>query len=291
MDWLNYHHLLNFWLVARQGGVQPASRVLHVSPASVSIQVRQLERTLGVKLFEKHGRRLVLTGTGELVAEYADEIFRTGRELMETIKGTPGGRPMVLRVGVADVMPKIVAFQLLQKAFREEQPIRLICQEGEMSRLMADLAIHKLDLVLSDSSLPAGSRIKAFSSLLGQSEVVMVGSPDLVSQYGSGFPRSLNRAPVLLPTENNALRSALEQWFDQHGIHPAIIAEFADSAMLKVAGRSGLGLFAVPEVILDEVIAMYGVQKLGAVNGVVERFYALSVERKQRHPALTAILN
>jgi LysR family transcriptional regulator, transcriptional activator of nhaA len=290
VDWLNYHHLLNFWLVAREGGIQPASRVLHVSPASVSIQVRQLERTLGVKLFEKQGRRLVLTGMGELVADYADDIFQTGRELMETVKGNPAGRPMVLRVGVADVMPKLVAFQLLHRAFREELPIRLVCHEGEMSRLMADLAIHKLDLVLSDSGLPASSRIRAYSNLLGESEVVLVGSQELVGRYRNGFPGSLDKAPMLLPTENNVLRAGLEQWFDQQGIQPTVIAEFADSAMLKIAGRHGLGFFAVPELILDEVTTMYSVQRLGAVSGVMERFFALSVDRKQRHPALAAII-
>jgi len=290
MDWLNYHQLHNFWLVARQGGIQPASQLLHVSPASVSIQVRLLERSLGVKLFEKQGRRLVLTGMGELVADYADNIFQTGRELLETIKGNPAGRPMVLRVGVADVMPKLVAFQFLQRAFCEELPIRLVCHEGEMSRLVADLAIHKLDLVLSDNSLPPNSRIRAYSSLLGESEVVFVGNRELVAKYAKGFPGSLDNAPMLLPTENNALRSGLERWFDQQKIRPTVIAEFADSAMLKLAGSHGLGLFAVPKVILNEVTNIYSVQKLGPVNGVTEKFFALSLERRQRHPALAAIM-
>jgi LysR family transcriptional regulator, transcriptional activator of nhaA len=291
MDWLNYHQLLNFWLVARKGGLRPASEVLHVSPASVSIQVRKLEASLEVKLFEKQGRRLVLTATGETVAGYADEIFSTGRELMEMVKGQPSNRPMILRVGVADVMPKLVAFRLMQRALTGQYSVRLICQEAEMSRLLADLAIHRLDLVLSDSAPDPNLRINARSKLLVESDVYIVGSKMLVERYRCGFPGSLNEAPMLLPTENNVLRHRLQQWFDKTGIQPRVVAEFADSAMLKIAGRQGLGVLSVPEIILEEVSMMYSLQVLGPVQGVRERYYAVSVHRKLKHPALNNILD
>ncbi len=187
MDWLNYHHLLNFWLVAREGTVQRASELLHVTPASVSIQIRQLERSLGVKLFRKQGRGLALTEMGEQVATYASEIFASGRELMEMVKGRPVGRPLELRVGIREVMPKLVAFQLLQPALQLDQPVRLVCQEGDMSELIADLAIHKLDVVLSDTALDSLYRVQAHSHRLGSSSVTIVAVRDLAEKYRRGF--------------------------------------------------------------------------------------------------------
>ncbi len=289
MDWLNYHHLLNFWLVAREGSVQKASEALHVTPASVSIQVRQLEKALGVKLFRKQGRGLILTDMGEQVADYASDIFATGRELMEMIKGRPAGRPMELRVGIRDVMPKLVAFQLLQPALQLNQPIRLVCQEGDMGQLVSDLAIHKLDLVLSDTALDPLYKVQAFSHRLGESNVVIVGTADLVEKYGANFPDSLDGAPFLLPTDTSVLRRAMDQWFSDRHLTPLIQAEFADSAMLKIAGRHGMGLFAIPECILADVSHIYGLQSVGTVEGVREQFYAVSVDRKVRHPAVAAI--
>ena len=289
MEWLNYHHLLNFWLVAHEGSVQRASEVLHVTPASVSGQIRQLERSLGVKLFRKQGRGLALTEMGEQVAEYASDIFATGRELMEMVRGRPVGRPMELRVGIRDVMPKLVAFQLLEPAFSFSDAIRIICQEGEMSQLVADLSIHKLDLVLSDTALDPLYKVQATSRLLGESDVAILGIARLARKYRKGFPASLDGAPFLLPTENSVLRREMDQWFRDLGIAPHISGEFADSAMLKIAARRGLGLCAIPAIIQDEVAAMYRVQCVGLAEGVRERFFAVSVARKLQHPAVTAI--
>ncbi|HBJ34191.1 MAG TPA: LysR family transcriptional regulator [Planctomycetaceae bacterium] len=289
MDWLNYHHLQNFWLVAREGSVQRASEILHVTPASVSVQVKQLERALKVKLFKKQGRGLVLTEIGEQVAEYASEIFGTGRELLEMIKGKPVGRPQELRVGIRDVMPKLVAFRLLQPALELDEPVRLICQEGDMSQLVADLAIHKLDVVLTDTALDPVYKVQAYSHRLGESDVVIMGTKELAKKYRPGFPDSLDGAPFLMPTNPTLLRRSLDQWFDDHLIHPVVKGEFADSAMLKIAARHGLGMFAIPTSIQDDVSEIYGMREIGLVTGVKERFYAISVERKLKHPAVVAI--
>lgn len=289
MDWLNYHQLLNFWLVSREGSVQRASELLHVTPSSVSIQIRQLERALGAKLFKKQGRGLALTEMGQQVAGYASEIFAKGRELMELVKGRPVGTPLELRVGIRDVMPKLVAFKLLKPALDLEHPVRLICQEGEMSKLISDLAIHKLDVVLSDTALDPLYRVQAHSHRLGESEVVIVGTRDLARRYRRGFPSSLDGAPFLLPTDNGVLRRQLERWFNDLSLAPRICGEFADSAMMKIAGVSGLGLLAVPSIIEDEVQKMYGLRRIGTAAGVQEQFYAVSVERKIKHPGVLAI--
>jgi LysR family transcriptional activator of nhaA len=199
VDWLNYHHLLNFWLVVREGSVQRASELLYVSPASVSVQVKQLEQSLGLKLLRKQGRGLVPTEMGEEVAKYAAKIFSTGREMMEMIKSNPDGKPQELRVGIRDVMPKLVAFRLLQPALELDTPIRLVCHEGHMSQLVADLVIHKLDVILTDTALDPLYKVQAYSHRLGESSVVIMGTKELAKKYKSGFPSSLDGAPFLLP--------------------------------------------------------------------------------------------
>lgn len=289
MEWLNYHHLMNFWMVAREGGVLPAARALHVSPASVSIQVNQLEKALGVELFEKQGRRLVLTATGVQVAEYASEIFETGRELLNSVKGQAARGPRALRVGIRDVMPKLVAFRLIQPALNMPEPIRLECHEGEMGRLVDDLALYKLDLVLSDTPLDWEPKVRAKSCLLGESSVVLVGAASLAKKYRRDFPERLNGAPLLLPTNSSALRPALEHWLEDRGLKPTRVAEFADSAMLKIAGRAALGLFAIPSIIADVVQKMYQVTIVGELPGLKERFYGIAMERQWDHPALQQI--
>lgn len=289
MDWLNYHHLLNFWMVAREGTIQRASELLHVTPASVSVQVRQLERSLGVRLLKKQGRGLVLTEMGEQVAAYASEIFASGRELMEMVKGRPVGRPLELRVGIREVMPKLVAYRLLQPALELPQPIRLVCQEGDMAELIADLAIHKLDVVLTDTALDPLYKVQAHSHRLGTSDVVILGTKDLAEKYRRSFPSSLDGAPFLLPTDVSVLRRHLDRWFSDLGLSPLVRGEFADSAMIKIAGREGLGLFAVPTIIEDEVKKIYDLYRVGVAGGIEEHFYAVSVERKIKHPGVLAI--
>jgi len=289
MDWLNYHHLHYFWVVAREGGVTIAAKKLHVTPATLSVQIRDLEKSMGVRLFRKAGRNLALTEMGESVLEYANDIFSAGSELMEMVRGRPTGAPLVFRVGVKDVVPKLVAYKFLEPAMHLEHPTRLVCYEGDMDELVARLSIHRLDVVLSDTPLNPSMKVRACSHLLGESAVEVMGTSKLIKPLRRGFPASLDLAPMLLPMNNTVLRRSLDVWFGEKNIRPEIRGEFADSAMLKIAAKSGDGLIVVPSIIASEVRAMYTLETLGAIDGIMERFYAISVERKLKHPAVVAI--
>jgi LysR family transcriptional activator of nhaA len=289
MEWLNYHHLLYFWTVAREGSVTRASQQLRLAQPTVSGQLKALEDALGERLFERTGRRLVLTDVGRVVFRYADEIFSLGRELQDTLKGRPTGRPVRFTVGVADAVPKLVAYRLLLPALSLPEPVHVVCREDKPERLIAELAAHSLDLVISDGPLGAGAKVKAYSHLLGETPVGIFGADALAAAHRRGFPRSLEGAPLLLPTESSSLRRSLDQWLDAEGIRPRVVGEFEDSALLKTFGQAGLGLFPAPLAIEAEVRAQFGVKLVGRVDAVKERFYALSVERKLKHPAVLAI--
>ena len=289
MEWLNYHHLHYFWVIAREGGLVAAGRVLRLSHSTLSAQVRSLEAQLGEALFTRTGRRLALTEIGRVVFRYADEIFTLGREMLDAVRGRSTGSPLRLVVGIVDVVPKLVVRRVLEPAFSLPEPVRLICREESYEKLLADLALHALDLVISDAPVPAGSSIRAFNHLLGETGVSFFGSRALVRAHRRGFPRSLDGAPMLLPLENLALRRSLNQWFARHEITPKIVAEFEDSALLKVFGAEGRGLFAAPSVVENEVRSEYGVELLGRAEDVRERFYAISMARRLRNPAEVAI--
>lgn len=289
MNWLNYHHLQYFWAVSQEGSVAKASEKLHVTPATISIQLRDLEKQLGVKLFRKAGRGLVLTEMGTAVQSYANDIFATGQELLDMVHGRPGEGPILFRVGIKDVMPKLIAYQLLEPTLQTAEEIRVACHEGDVSRLIADLAIHKLDVVLSDTPIDPSMKVKAYSHLLGESDVVLVGTKELAKKVRKDFPDSLNSTPILLPMKDTVLRRSLDIWFDENQIRPQIRGEFEDSAMMKIMGKAGVGVFPVTAIISEEVQAMYRVELIAKVPGVTERFYALSVERKIKHPAVLAI--
>jgi len=289
MNWLNYHHLQYFWAVSQEGSVAKASEKLHVTPATISIQLRDLEKQLGVKLFRKAGRGLALTEMGTAVQSYANDIFATGQELLDMVHGRPGEGPMLFRVGIKDVMPKLIAYQLLEPTLQTAQEIRVACHEGDVTRLIADLAIHKLDVVLSDTPIDPSMKVKAYSHLLGESDVVLVGTKELAKKVRKDFPDSLNSTPILLPMKDTVLRRSLDIWFDENQIRPQIRGEFEDSAMMKIMGKAGVGVFPVTAIISEEVQAMYRVESIAKVPGVTERFYALSVERKIKHPAVLAI--
>lgn len=289
MEWLNYHHLLYFWTVARLGGVARASEDLRLTQATVSAQLKSLEASLGEKLFRKSGRHLALTETGKLVFRYADEIFSLGREMLGTLKGRPEGSLARLNVGVTDVMPKLVAYQLIEPALKLKEAYRIVCREGTNEELLPALAVHDLDVVLTDAPIDPALNVKAFHHLLGECGVLLFASAKLAAKYRRGFPGSIDVAPFLLPTRNTSLRRSLDQWFDQRNIQPRIIAEFEDNALLMVFGQHGAGIFAAPSVTKDEVERKYDVKVIGEVNGVHERFYAVSLDRKLRHPAVLAI--
>jgi LysR family transcriptional activator of nhaA len=255
----------------------------------VSAQLKSLEQSLGEKLFHKSGRHLVLTDTGKLVFRYAEEIFSLGQELMGTLKGRPQGRLARVNVGVTEVMPKLVAYQLIEPALKLKDPYRIICREGNNSELLAALAVHDIDVMLSDGPIDPAVNVKAFNHLLGECSVILFGAPQLAAKYRAGFPQSLDGAPFLLPTSNTTARRSLDEWFESKNIRPTIVAEFEDSALMKVFGQRGLGLFVVSSVITAEVQRQYDVKMIGRLEGVTERYYAISLDRKLKHPAVVAI--
>lgn len=289
MDELNYHHLRHFWAVAREGGVTRAAERLHVSQPTVTAHVRELERALGAKLLARAGRGVVLTEVGRTVYRQADELFTLSREVLDTVKGRPSARPVRLAVGVAMVVPKLIAYRILEPALRLPEAVRLECLEDTPEQLLSELATYGLDLVLTDAPVSPTIKVKAFSHLLGECGVSVFGVKDLAASHRAGFPRSLDGAPFLLPRDDSDLRRSLELWFDEQRVHPKIVAEFEDNALLKVFGEEGAGLFAAPTAIEAEVRRKYNVQLVGRLESVRERFYVITVERKIRHPAVVAI--
>lgn len=289
MDWLNYHHLFYFWMVAREGSVAQASRELRLTPQTISAQIRTLEAHLGEELFERRGRRLYLTDVGRFVNEYADDIFSLGRDLLDALRKRPSGRPMKLVVGVADAMPKLVVHRLLEPVLSIRPRVHLVVQEGAPEQLLADLAIHRVDVVLTDAPIPPTVNVKAYNHNLGSCGVVLLAAPELAAEIRPGFPASLDGAPMVLPTENTTLRRSLDQCFKRQGVSPEVVAEVADSALLKVFGQNAVGVFAVPELVADTVIQQYGVERVGVISGMVEHFYAITVERRITHPAVAMI--
>lgn len=289
MSSLNYHHLLYFRVVAREGGLVAAAKALRLSHPTLSAQIHTLEDRLGEKLFTKVGRKLVLTETGRLALRYADEIFVLGRDLVESVQGRSPDRPLRLDVGIVDVLPKLVVQRLLKPALELAQPVRLHCHEASFTRLLGELAQHNLDIVLADSPVPSGSAVRAHHHLLGESTVGFFATPALARAYRAGFPHSLDGAPMLLPSESLNLRRSLNLWFDKHGIRPRILAELDDSALLKEFGADGIGIFPAPEVVTSEIRAQYRVAHLGQAEGVLERLYAISAERRLKHPAVVAV--
>jgi LysR family transcriptional activator of nhaA len=291
MEWLNYHHLRYFWTVATEGSLARAAEKLRVSQPSISEQIRELENALGEKLFQREGRNNRLTDTGRIVLGYADEIFSLGRELMNAVKQRPGARALKLYVGVTDSFPKLMTNEILKPAFALPRPVHVICREGKMEDLLVQLAAHRLDLVLSDEPASSSTGFKTFTHALGESGATLCAERKLAAKLKRGFPKSLHDAPALLPSENTALRRALETWFREQGIAPRVVAEFEDLALMKVMAAEGRGFIAVPTVALDEAAQRYGFQMIGHARGCRMRFHAITAERRIRHPAATAITN
>ena len=289
MQQLNYHHLMYFWTVAQEGSLVGGAQKLNLTPQTISTQLRTLEDAFGEQLFDRSRRQLTMTEVGRLVYDYADDIFALGRELTDAVKGQPTGRPLRLLIGVADVLPKLVAHRLIEPALHLAEEVQIECLEDKTERLLGALAVHKLDVVLSDAPIPSTVNIRAFNHMLGECGVAIMAAPVPLPRYRKGFPQSLHDAPFLLPAEGTTLRRSLAQWFDQIGVHPRVVGEFEDSALLKTFGQAGSGVFAVPSVVTSEVQRQYQVRKIGEADGIVERFYVISVERKIQHPAVAAI--
>jgi LysR family transcriptional activator of nhaA len=289
MRHLNYNHLLYFWSVIREGGVAAAAAGLHITPQTISGQIKLLEQQLGGELFEKQGRRLVPTELGRLTYGYADEIFSRGLELASVLRGAVKRGQRSVTIGVSDAVPKLITWRVLAPLLVGEQGFRVICHEGPLESLLADLAAHRVDLVLSSSAVPAESGIKAFSHLLGESELAFFAAPELAHRLRRGFPQSLDHAPMLMPTERSAARRVLEAWFEKLGITPTIVAEFDDSALIKTFGQQGVGVFIAPAAIEAAIVEQFGVVELGRVSELRGRFYAISTERRIKHPAVAMI--
>jgi len=290
MRHLNYNHLLYFWTVAREGSIIKATRELHLTPSTISGQLKLLEDTIGEPLFQRVGRGLKLTETGHMVYQYAEEIFTLGAELTARARSGRVIAPPVLAVGVVNSIPKLITSRILQSVFDSELPIRLVCSEGTVDGLLGELSVHQLDLVLSDRPVPPGLSIKAFSHRLGASEIALFSRKGSTRAYDKNFPQSLDGAPMLLPTAENPLRRALDDWFDQMGLSPRLVAEFEDSALMKAFGAAGNGIFPAPLAIREEVERMYQARQVGPSLPVEETYYAISPERKLKHPAVLKII-
>jgi LysR family transcriptional activator of nhaA len=287
---LNYKQLHYFWRVAKDGGITRASERLHLTPQTLSGQIALLEHNLGTPLFKRVGRRLELTDTGQLALSYADDIFRAGNELEQVLRASPEGRPLLLRVGIADVLPKSIAYHLLAPATALPDPVRLVCREDKLPRLLAELAIHRLDLVLADSPMPADAEVKGYSHKLVECGVAFLARPDLAEDLEGAFPACLRGAPLLIPGEGTAMRGRLLRWLAEQDAYPRIVGEFDDSALMRAFGQNGGGVFPAPALIADEICRHDGVRIIGQAEAVPERFYAISVERRVSHPAVLAIL-
>lgn len=288
MEWLNYHHLLYFWLVAREGGLLPAAKLLRLAQPTLSGQIHALEERLGEKLFEREGRRLVPSDVGRVVYRYADEIFGLGQELMDAVRGRPTGQPLRLDMGIADVVPKLVVAAVVEPALRLDAPVRLVCHEDNQARLLARLSLHELDVILADTPVPPGAPVRAYNHLLGECGVTWFGA----SRYRAlarRFPGSLEGAPVLLPLAGSTFRRSVDQWFDGLGVRPRVVAELEDSALLGLFGSQGLGLFPAPTAVAAHVRSQHRVRAIGQADTVKVRFYAISIERKIKNPAVVAI--
>ena len=288
---LNYQHLLYFWSVVRTGSLARACEELALSAPTISAQLRTLEERLGERLLEKSGRKLVPTEMGRLVYSYADEIFGLGRDLIEALEHRPTHRPLRLVVGIDDVLPKEIAYQLLKPALGLDQPLRIVCREGTLERLAVDLAAREIDLVLSDAALTPSLNVRAYSHDLGSCEECWKATPEIARVLKRGFPQSLNGAPVLLPTNDTAIRRALDLWLERQNVRPIVIGEFEDYALLREFARTGHGFAPVPSVLEQQFRREYRLVTIGAAGGVASQFFAISIERKIKHPAISVVVD
>ena len=287
---INYKHLHYFCAVAREGGIARASERLHVTPQTISGQLGLLQEYLGTDLFSRVGRNLELTEVGRLVQSYADEIFSLGGELEEAVYQLPSGRPHVFRVGVVDVVPKSIAHRFLIPALQMEEPVRMVCREARLDTLLAELAVHRLDLLIADRPIPATVSMRGSSHKLGECAVSFFASGKIKRNLKGVFPQCLDGAPILLPSTDNQLRSAIDQWLDKHRIRPRLIAEFDDSALMKAFGQKAAGIFVAPSAIKAEVERQYKVTAIGRVDEVKERFYAITAERRVADPVIATVV-
>lgn len=286
---INFKHLHYFWVVAKQGGIARASEVLHLTPQTISGQINLLEETMGQALFTRSGRNLELTETGRLALGYADEIFSLGSELEENLRNKSAERALMFKAGIAEVVPKTIAYRLLSPALEMKEPARILCRENNLETLLTELALHRVDVVIADGPIPSGIEVRGFNHSLGECGIGFFGTPELARDIADEFPHSLSGSPLLIPSGINRVHGRLLQWLEGKRIFPRIVGEFDDSALMKTFGQAGVGIFISPTAIADEVQSHYGVELVGQTNDVREHFYAISVERRISHPAVAAI--
>jgi LysR family transcriptional activator of nhaA len=286
---LNFKHLRYFWAVAKSGSIARASVQLHVTPQSISSQLAELEAALGVTLLRRAGRGLEVTDIGQRVVGYAEEIFGLEDELLAVVREQDRRTALPFRIGIADSVPKSLTYRVVEPALRLDEPVRLICREAHLVSLLADLAVHRLDMVIADRPMPADVKVRAFNHLLGSSDLTIFGAAALLRDLDGEFPTLLDGAPFLMPGEGVAIRPALQQWFESQRLHPRIVGEFDDSALMKSFGQGGAGLFPAPTAIADYVCDQYGVRAVGRIATITEHLYAITTERRMRHPATLAV--
>jgi LysR family transcriptional activator of nhaA len=292
MEWLNYHHLLYFWSVAKHGTVTKACEEFRLAQPTISGQIRLLEQMLGEKLFVRAGRRLALTEMGHVVFRYAEDIFATGQELINTVKGQgKNGTPSRLVVGIVNAVPKPLSILLLQSALKLDRPTHLICREDNLHKLLTDLTMHRVDLVIADSPAPPSVTVQAYNHPMGESGVTLFATPKLAAQYRRSFPKSLEGAPILLPTPDATLRRLMDQWFVHRELSPKIVGEFDDSLTLKTFGQDGYGIFPGATAVEKEICRQYRVQVVGRLDSLKQHYYAITVQRRLTHPAVLAIVH
>ena len=289
MEFLNYHHLRYFWAVAKEGGLRLAAEKLHVSQPTVCAQVQALEEMLGEKLFRRKGRNLALTETGHRVFSYAEEIFTLGHELLNTVKQRPSGRPLRLQIGITDSLPKMLAFEIIKPVFQLGQPVQVVCREAKTADLLMQLAAYRLDIVLADEPAPSSVPSKVFNQLLGECGISFLAEPKLAATLKRRFPRSLDQAPMVLPTADTAIRRSLEKWFQAIEVRPTMVAECEDAALMKAMAAEGLGVVPLPTLVAKEAVTRYGFQTIGATADCQQQFYAITADRKLTNPAVVAI--
>jgi LysR family transcriptional regulator, transcriptional activator of nhaA len=289
VEFLNYHHLRYFWVVAREGGLTKAAGKLHVSQPTISAQIQALEAVLGEKLFRRTGRNLVLTDIGQHVLSYAEEIFSIGQDLLSSVKQRPTSRPLRFHLGVADALSKLVTYRIIEPIFSLQQPVQVSCWETKVSDMLVELAAYRLDIVLADEPASSGVSARIFNHLLGECGVTFCAEAALARKLRRGFPKSLNGAPALLPMANTGLRRSIEKWFHANGIRPRLVGEFEDPALLHVLAFHGLGFIPVATLVAKEAATRFGFGVIGQTDACRQRFYAITPERKLTHPAVTAI--
>lgn len=289
MTALNFKHLRYFWMVAKTGSIARAAEQLHLTPQSISGQLSEFEKTLGVELFRRAGRNLEPTDAGRSILSYAEEIFTIGDELLDVLRDQTAKKTLPFRVGIADSVSKLVAYRLVEPALRLDEPVRLICREGRLAPLLAGLSIHRLDMIIADRPMPTNLNVRGYSHLLGESGLTVFGTRQLAKELSGSFPAVLDNAPFLLPGEDVAIRPKLIQWLEANELRPHIVGEFDDSALMKSFGQGGAGLFVAPTAIGDHVREQYKVMEIGRIDSVVEHLYAITTERRLTHPAIVAI--